>query len=59
MILNASVRRYIYGISVALVPLLIGYGLFTTDEGNLILNVVAAVLAVGNSALALNNIKED
>jgi hypothetical protein len=59
MNLNANVRRYIYGISVALVPLLIGYGLFTTEEGTLILNVIAAVLAVGNSALALNNIKED
>jgi hypothetical protein len=59
MSLNANVRRYIYGISVALVPLLIGYGLFTTQEGTLILNVIAAVLAVGNSTLALNNIKED
>ena len=59
MNLNANVRRYIYGISVALVPLLIGYGLFTTEEGALILNVIAAVLAVGNSTLALNNIKED
>jgi hypothetical protein len=59
MNLNANIRRYIYGISVALVPLLIGYGLFTTEEGTLILNVVAAILAVGNSALALNNIKED
>jgi hypothetical protein len=59
MSLNANVRRYIYGISVALVPLLIGYGLFTTEEGTLILNVIAAVLAVGNSTLALNNIKED
>jgi hypothetical protein len=59
MNLNATVRRYIYGISVALVPLLIGYGLFTSEQGTLILNVVAAVLAVGNSTLALNNIKED
>jgi hypothetical protein len=59
MNLNANIRRYIYGISVALVPLLIGYGLFTTEEGTLILNVIAAVLAVGNSTLALSNIKED
>jgi hypothetical protein len=59
MNLNANVRRYIYGISVAVVPLLIGYGLFTTEEGTLILNVIAAVLAVGNSTLALSNIKED
>lgn len=57
--LNANTRKYIYSISVALVPLLIGYGLFTTEEGTLILNVIAAILAVGNSALALNNIKED
>ena len=56
---NANTRKYIYSISVALVPLLIGYGLFTTEEGTLILNVIAAILAVGNSALALNNIKED
>lgn len=59
MNLNATTRKYIYSISVALVPLLIGYGLFTTEEGTLILNVIAAVLAVGNSTLALNNIKED
>ena len=59
MNLTATTRKYIYSISVALVPLLIGYGLFTTEEGTLILNVIAAVLAVGNSALALNNIKED
>jgi hypothetical protein len=59
MNLNANVRRYIYGISVALIPLLIGYGIFTSQEGTLILDVVAAILAVGNSTLALNNIKED
>jgi hypothetical protein len=59
MNLNANVRRYIYGISVALIPLLIGYGIFTSQEGTLILDVVAAILAVGNSTLALSNIKED
>ena len=57
--LNANTRKYIYSISVALVPLLIGYGFFTAEDGTLILNVIAAILAVGNSALALNNIKED
>lgn len=59
MSLNANTRRYIYGISVALIPLLIGYGIFTSQEGTLILDVVAAILAVGNSTLALSNIKED
>jgi hypothetical protein len=59
MNLNANIRRYIYGISVALIPLLIGYGIFTSQEGTLILDVVAAILAVGNSTLALSNIKED
>jgi len=57
MIFEPAVRKYIYGISVALVPLLIAYGAFSSEEGALILNVIAAILAVGNSALAFSNVE--
>lgn len=59
MNLNAKTRKYIYGVSVALVPLLIGLGVFNAEQGGQILNVLAAILAVGNSALALGNVSED
>lgn len=59
MKLNAKTRKYIYGISVALVPLLIGFGVFNAEQGGQILNVLAAILAVGNSALAFGNVNEE
>lgn len=59
MNLNAKTRKYIYGVSVALVPLLIGLGVFNAEQGGQFLNVLAAILAVGNSALALGNVSED
>lgn len=59
MNLNAKTRKYIYGVSVALVPLLIGFGVFNAEQGGQFLNVLAAILAVGNSALALGNVSED
>lgn len=59
MKLNAKTRKQIYRVSIAVVPLLVGLGVLTAEQSGYILNIIAAVLAVGNSALALGNIKED
>ena len=47
-----STRRWLYGIAAALVPVLITLDVLTQDLADGILSVVAAVLAVGSSALA-------
>lgn len=58
--LQPAVRKWIYGIIAATVPLLISLGSITTELGTQILNVAAAVLAVGGSVLAISNVpKED
>lgn len=58
--LQPAVRKWIYGIIAATVPLLITLGSITTELGTQILNVAAAVLAVGGSVLAISNVpKED
>lgn len=45
-------RRWLYGIAAALVPLLITLDVLTQDIADGVLSVIAAVLAVGSSALA-------
>lgn len=58
--LKPEVRKWIYGIIAATVPLLIALGTISGDLGQQILSVAAAVLAVGGSALAISNVpKED
>jgi hypothetical protein len=52
-------RSWLYSIMVASVPLLVAVGLLTGDTAQLVLNVVAAVLAVGGGGLALNNLTPD
>lgn len=56
--LKPAVRKWIYGIIAATVPLLIAVGSITSDLGAQILNVAAAVLAVGGSALAISNVPD-
>jgi hypothetical protein len=56
--LQPQVRKWIYGIIAATVPLLIALGTITGDLGQQILNVAAAVLAVGSSALAISNVPD-
>jgi hypothetical protein len=46
-------RKWIYGIVAATVPLLISLGTITNELGAQILNVAAALLAIGSSALAI------
>jgi uncharacterized phage infection (PIP) family protein YhgE len=54
-----EVRKWIYGIIAATVPLLITVGSITPEIGGMILNVAAAVLAVSGSVLAIKNVPND
>lgn len=51
-----EIRKYIYTIAIAVVPLLVTLGALTPDVASHLLNVLAAVLAVGASALARANV---
>jgi hypothetical protein len=57
--LQPAVRKWIYGIIATTVPLMIALGTLTDEIGAQILNVAAAVLAVGGSALAITNVPKD
>lgn len=54
--LHPTTRKWIYGIIAALVPLLVSLGTLTDVVGAQLLNVTAAVLAVGGSVLAISNV---
>ena len=55
----AHIRKWIYGIIAATVPLLITVGSITGDVGQQVLTVAAAILAVGGSALAIKNVPDE
>lgn len=55
IILDPKARAYIYGISIPLIALLVGLGVVADGTAGLILNLVAAVLGVGTSTLAVAN----
>ena len=55
VIAHPRTRAYIYGISVPLIALLVGLGHLTDGTAELVLNLVAAVLGVGTSTLAVAN----
>jgi hypothetical protein len=57
--LKPPVRKWIYGIVAATVPLLISLGTITTELGAQILNVAAAFLAIGGSALAITYVPDE
>jgi hypothetical protein len=57
--LKPAVRKWIYGIVAATVPLLISLGTITGELGTQILNVAAAVLSVGGSVLAISNVPDE
>jgi hypothetical protein len=57
--LKPEVRKWIYGIIATTVPLMIALGTITDDIGAQVLNVAAAVLAIGGSALAITNVPKD
>jgi hypothetical protein len=57
--LKPAVRKWIYGIIAATVPLLISIGTISGELGAQILNVTAAVLAVGGSVLAISHVPDE
>lgn len=57
--LKPPVRKWIYGIIAATVPLLISIGTISGEVGQQILNVAAAVLAIGGSALAITHVPDE
>jgi uncharacterized membrane protein len=52
-------RSWLYSIASSLVPLLVAVGFFTEGIAQLVLNVVAAILAVGSGSMALSNLTPD
>lgn len=56
---TAGRRAWLYKVAVAAVPLLIAIGVVSGDIAQLILNVLAAVLGVGASGMALTNLTPD
>ena len=57
--LPPHVRKWIYGIIAATVPLLITVGSISGELGQQILSVAAAVLAISGSALAIKNVPNE
>ena len=58
--LKPEIRKAIYGLVAVAVPLLVAFGTISDVIGVQILNAVAAILAIGSSALAFNNVpKQD
>jgi hypothetical protein len=57
--LKPAVRKWIYGIIAATVPLLISIGSISSELGAQILNVAAAVLAIGGSVLAITHVPDE
>jgi hypothetical protein len=57
--LKPAVRKWIYGIVAATVPLLISLGTISGELGAQILNVAAALLAIGGSALAISHVPDE
>ena len=55
---SPAVRRYIYGIALATVPILVSYDLFTVEQGGLWLSLVGAALAITSAGVALVNTVE-
>ena len=52
-------RSYLYSVALSLVPMLVAVGLLTGDLAQLVLNVIAALLAVGSGTMALSHLTPD
>jgi hypothetical protein len=52
---SQNTRAYIYRVAVAVMPLLILYGVISEQAAALWVGVLAAVLSVGSSSLAAKN----
>jgi len=55
--MKPETRRYIYTIVIAIMPILVTLGFLTDQLGSQIVNAIAALLAIGTSALAHKNVK--
>lgn len=56
---NMQRRAWVYSVMVSLVPLLVAVGTLSEPTAQLVLNVVAALLAVGGGSMALGNLTPD
>ena len=52
-------RSYLYSVALSMVPMLVAVGFLTGDVAQLVLNVIAAILAVGSGSMALANLTPD
>ena len=52
---DPAIRRYVYGIVYAAIPILVGLGVLAADEAQVWYNLAAAILGLGTTALALPN----
>jgi hypothetical protein len=52
-------RSYLYSVALTLVPMLVAVGILTGDVAQLVLNVIAAILAVSSGTMALANLTPD
>lgn len=59
MKLDATTRTYIYAIAVAVMPILVAYGLLSAEQAPLWLALAAAILAAGPGVLAIRNVTPD
>lgn len=57
--LKPAVRKWIYGIIAATVPLLVTVGTLTDEVAQQLLNISAAVLSIGGSVLAISNVPDE
>lgn len=55
MKIPTHIRAYIYRVSIAVIPLLIMYGVLSESDAALVLGLVAAVLDLGTNVLAAAN----
>ena len=56
---NMKRRSYLYSVALSFVPMLVAVGFLTGDIAQLVLNVIAAILAVGSGSMALANLTPD
>ena len=57
--MNATQRTWLYGVATAIIPILVAYGLITTEHAPLWLALVAAVLAAVPSFTAIQHVTPD
>jgi hypothetical protein len=59
MKLNAKQRKYVYGIAGTVIPLLVTVGVLSQEIAGQVLAIVASVLYLGSSTLAIKNVPDE